>query len=98
MVGRKACARNGAMMKAPRQRRRIAPRWWAGWTAHGPRSMRSGPDFVLLWGDDQYENFREDIIPPYCVAAYEKFTFSPRADNVWGETNKTYELPGNRKA
>src|SRR4029450_6435202 len=55
------------------------------------------PDFVLLWGDDQYENFREDIIPPYCVAAYEKFTFSPRADNVWGETNKTYELPGNRK-
>jgi hypothetical protein len=56
------------------------------------------PDFVLLWGDDQYENFREDIIPPYCVAAYEKFTFSPRADNVWGETNKTYELQGNRKA
>jgi hypothetical protein len=36
------------------------------------------PDFVLLWGDDQFENFREDIIPPYCVAAYEKFTFSPR--------------------
>ena len=20
------------------------------------------PDFVLVWGDDQYENFREDII------------------------------------
>jgi len=38
------------------------------------------PDCVLIWGDDQYENFREDIIPPYCVAAYEKFTFSPRAD------------------
>lgn len=27
------------------------------------------PDFVLLWGDDQYENFHEDIVPPYCVAA-----------------------------
>jgi hypothetical protein len=56
------------------------------------------PDFVLLWGDDQYENFREDIIPPYCIAAHEKFTFSPRPDNVWGETDKTFELPGNRDA
>ena len=60
--------------------------------------MSFKPDFVLLWGDDQYENFREDIIPPYCIAAHDKFTFSPRPDNVWGETNKTYELPGNRNA
>ena len=30
------------------------------------------PDFILLWGDDQYENFREDIIPPFCVMAYEQ--------------------------
>ena len=27
------------------------------------------PDFVLMWGDDQYENFREDIIPAYCISA-----------------------------
>lgn len=25
------------------------------------------PDFVIIVGDDQYENFREDIIPPFCV-------------------------------
>ena len=56
------------------------------------------PDFVLLWGDDQYENFREDIIPPYCIAAHEKFSFSPRSDNVWGETDKVYELRGNPTA
>ena len=56
------------------------------------------PDFVLIWGDDQYENFREDIIPPYCIAAYDKFSFSPPPDNVWGETDKIYELPGNRDA
>jgi hypothetical protein len=56
------------------------------------------PDFVLLWGDDQYENFREDIIPPYCIAAHEKFTFWPPANNVWGEMDKSYELPGNRSA
>ena len=26
------------------------------------------PDFVLMWGDDQYENFKEDVVPPYCIA------------------------------
>jgi hypothetical protein len=56
------------------------------------------PDFVLIWGDDQYENFREDLIPPYSVAAYENFAVSPPADNVWGETEKKYELSGNRAA
>ncbi len=25
------------------------------------------PDFVVIVGDDQYENFREDIVPPFCV-------------------------------
>ncbi|MGH9920533.1 MAG: hypothetical protein ACRD6W_16890, partial [Nitrososphaerales archaeon] len=25
------------------------------------------PDVVVLWGDDQYENFHEDIIPPFCI-------------------------------
>jgi hypothetical protein len=22
------------------------------------------PDLIVMWGDDQYENFKEDIIPP----------------------------------
>jgi hypothetical protein len=56
------------------------------------------PDLVLIWGDDQYENFREDIIPPYSIAAYENFSFSPPANNVWGETDKTYQVAGNRAA
>ena len=29
------------------------------------------PDFIFIWGDDQYENFREGIIPPFCVMAYD---------------------------
>jgi Catalytic LigB subunit of aromatic ring-opening dioxygenase len=54
------------------------------------------PDFVLLWGDDQYENFTEDVIPPYCVNAYEKFDILVPADNVWGEpSGVAYTLPGN---
>src|SRR5260370_13799191 len=29
------------------------------------------PDLVLVWGDDQYENFREDIVPAFCVLGYD---------------------------
>ncbi|MGD0084686.1 MAG: extradiol ring-cleavage dioxygenase [Acidimicrobiales bacterium] len=28
------------------------------------------PDVVLVWGDDQYENFQEDVVPPFCVLCY----------------------------
>jgi hypothetical protein len=54
------------------------------------------PDLVLIWGDDQYENFREDIIPPFCVLAYEHMACRPFAHhdgsakrNVWNETPDT---------
>ncbi|HVV07988.1 extradiol ring-cleavage dioxygenase [Amycolatopsis sp.] len=29
------------------------------------------PDVVVVWGDDQYENFREEVVPPFCVLAYD---------------------------
>lgn len=49
-----------------------------------------GPDVVVVWGDDQYENFRESIIPPFCVLAYPEFTFRPWKKfhlgvNLWEE-------------
>ncbi len=28
------------------------------------------PDVIVVWGDDQYENFREDLIPAVSVLAY----------------------------
>jgi hypothetical protein len=49
------------------------------------------PDFILMFGDDQYENFTEDIIPPFCVMAYDDLTSYPfkggrRGNaNVWDE-------------
>ena len=52
------------------------------------------PDFVLMWGDDQYENFKEDVVPPYCLFAYERFKFATPPGNVWGETDKTWDLAG----
>jgi len=54
------------------------------------------PDLIVMWGDDQYENFREDVIPPYCVNAHEQFTITVPRDNVWNETEADhYDLPGN---
>ena len=54
------------------------------------------PDFVLIWGDDQYENFREDIIPPFCILGYEAAECAPFSaghwgseGNVWGEGPET---------
>ncbi len=56
------------------------------------------PDFVLMWGDDQYENFKEDVVPPYCVFAYEHFKFATPPGNVWGESDKVWDLAGHPKA
>jgi hypothetical protein len=54
------------------------------------------PDVVLIWGDDQYENFREEIVPAFCVHAYPDMTVYPwkhattsavvgGKPNVWNE-------------
>ena len=37
------------------------------------------PDFVIIWGDDQYENFRESIIPAFCLLGYDDRTVHPWA-------------------
>ncbi len=37
------------------------------------------PDLVLVWGDDQYENFRESLVPAFCVLAYEDMAIRPWA-------------------
>lgn len=49
------------------------------------------PDYVVVWGDDQYENFRKEVVPPFCVLAYgdlEVPAFGVMNDrgspNVWG--------------
>ena len=71
------------------------------------------PDFLLIWGDDQYENFHDDLVPPFCIYAYDDMElrpFAPRPGptgvtpppspaNVWG-LNEDYVLkvPGKRDA
>ena len=64
------------------------------------------PDVVLVWGDDQYENFREDIIPAFCVMAYDEYECRPfttrdggTRPNVWGEpADKTFRYRGHPSA
>jgi hypothetical protein len=58
------------------------------------------PDFVLVWGDDQYENFKESVIPPFCVLAYPEHRFRPwehfhLGPNIWDEPDDTeFVVPG----
>lgn len=51
------------------------------------------PDVVLIWGDDQYENFKEDIIPPFCVLAYEDMRLQP-----WRHASESAMLSGKPNA
>ena len=63
------------------------------------------PDFVVVFGDDQYENFREDIVPPFCVMALDQIEVRPFAagagamrPNVWGEAKeKVFRFAGHRQ-
>ena len=55
--------------------------------------MRSIPDFVLIWGDDQYENFREEGVAPFCIFALDTISSTPfkrvGAANAWAELGDT---------
>lgn len=56
------------------------------------------PDFLLVWGDDQYENFKEDIIPAFCVLAWNDIEAQPfrgMSKNPWHEPkDKVFQYPG----
>ena len=56
------------------------------------------PDFLLMLGDDQYENFREDGIPPFCIYIFDQSQYVPLSrlegfsgtkENFWGEPPDT---------
>src|SRR5262249_45308162 len=65
------------------------------------------PDFVLIWGDDQYENFQVDVLPAFCVYALDVLPLAPfkasdglRASaNVWNApTDLVVRLRGHQQA
>lgn len=65
------------------------------------------PDFVLIFGDDQWENFHDDLVPPFAVYAWDEIECQPfmrRAyvgdgENAWREPRDTvFRFKGHREA
>ena len=65
------------------------------------------PDAVVIFGDDQYENFREDLISPFALYIMNSFETLPFASdlgrepqpNIWGEPlDKRFTYPGHPQA
>jgi len=62
------------------------------------------PDFVLVWGDDQHDNFHDDVIPAFCILAYDSVDIKPWSKpnappNRWGEpADTTFHIRGHRQA
>jgi len=61
------------------------------------------PDAVIIFGDDQYENFKESVIPPfnmYCMDGFHSRPFEllqrlGNPDNIWGvPADHAYTVPG----
>ncbi len=66
------------------------------------------PDFIVMWGDDQYENFKKDCIPAFCIFIVDEMIAQPLADlekgafrtstNAWGlPADFTYNVRSNKK-
>jgi hypothetical protein len=57
-----------------------------------------------MWGDDQHENFKDDIIPPFCILAYDEIEARPwqkagLPPNVWSEPpDTTIRITGHQEA
>ena len=66
------------------------------------------PDLVVIFGDDQYENFIEDIVPPFCVYIVDQMESrpfdvaaagSPPPPNFWNEAkDKVFRHRGHTEA
>ena len=77
-----------------------AARHWERFAA-GVRRIRAAvdefrPDVIVIFGDDQYENFREEFIPQFCVFIVDEMRSSPyggppgspaRGPNRWDDPN-----------
>src|SRR5256885_10119087 len=80
--------KNPASWPAP-LREELGNDWGASAAARGRETYRAhfaearrvidefNPDVVIMWGDDQYENFKEDIVPPFAVLAYDDQELNP---------------------
>ena len=61
------------------------------------------PDAIIIFGDDQYENFKQNVIPPFNIYCMDSFPSSPfkmlgalgNTTNIWGVDHEhSYKVPG----
>jgi hypothetical protein len=61
------------------------------------------PDFCIIWGDDQFENYREDCVPAFSILAHEAAEVQPwlhnrRGVNSWNEPKeKSFAIRGHQE-
>jgi Catalytic LigB subunit of aromatic ring-opening dioxygenase len=73
--------------------KRYHERCWKNFRAQRKIIDDFKPDFIVIIADDQYENFRETIIPPFCVFGLDddfeqevwNHGFAKTRPNYWGE-------------
>ena len=74
---------------AEEHRRRLL----AGYRALSETLRAFAPDIVLIWGDDQYENYKRDCIPAFALGIFDEIIAHPfggsepvfrTTENVWG--------------
>src|SRR5437762_8011524 len=85
---------------AKEHRRRI----WDSFREIRKRIDAFKPDFIVIWGDDQYEQFHEECVPPFNVFIFDRFScqpylhdssMNPGDRNYWAEpVSKTFEFRG----
>ena len=60
------------------------------------------PDVVIAFGDDHFENFKDDVVPAFTVLAFDQLQFKPwekAPNNYWNEpTDKLFTIKGHRAA
>lgn len=56
------------------------------------------PDFILMFGDDQYEVFKEDILPPFAIFAIDEVECAKPRDKGGTFTLKGHKEAGNHLA
>jgi hypothetical protein len=59
------------------------------------------PDVCVIWGDDQYENYLEDCVPPFSILAFDSVDIRPWLHdsrvNCWNEPrDKVFTVLGHR--
>jgi len=73
--------------------RRYRERCWKSFRKQREIIDAFKPDFIVIIADDQYENFKETIIPPFCVYGLDddfqqevwNHGFMGKRPNYWGE-------------